>query len=71
MNSEDKHVFVEFSVEYSMIDTFKKKWICTRCNCEKLLSIHNNYYYSRENIFYTERPKCFGSVPINDQTIDL
>lgn len=70
LNSEDEHIFVEFSVQEGMKDTFARRWICAICKLEKLRSHRSVIIYSREKIFYREKPKCFGSTPINEQTID-
>lgn len=73
MNDENKHKWEEKPVPENLKDTFRKKWVCIRCNCERLQSKYDNSYlsYSREMIHYgSTRPDCFGSVPINEQTID-
>lgn len=72
IKKDDLHNYKEVPVIESIKDTFDKQWICTICNCRKLRAREDHLYFSfsREKVYHPVEPKCFGSIPINQQTID-
>lgn len=73
MKEEDKHYWKKVELEKDMSYTFDKKEECKRCKCTRYRSRNDSSYflYQRGMALYgTDRPNCFGSVPINEQTID-